>query len=220
MCCIYNNCIDRFLNKYRIATVRARWHNYNTGRYFITICTNGREHYFGEITDGEMHFSVVGEYASTCIGQIESLHNGVFVPVYVVMPDHIHLVVIVDEIKEASEILSSTEEPLQCDDSSVEPPQCDDSSVEPPQCDGSTVPQCQGDTKMRVVARRCGRLSHIISRFKYAVTRFANLNSITFAWQTRFYDRIIRNQEEMKNIVQYIDDNVAKWRIDSDENPV
>ena len=177
-----------------------------------------------------MHLSVVGEYASTCIGQIESLHNGVFVPVYVVMPDHIHLVVIVDEIKEASEILSSTEEPPQCDDSSVEPPQCDDSSVEPPQCDdsfveppqcdGSTVPQCQGDTKMRVVARRCGRLSHIISRFKYAVTRFANLNSITFAWQTRFYDRIIRNQEEMKNIVQYIDDNVAKWGIDSDENPV
>ena len=29
--------------------IRAQWHNYNGGLYFVTFCTKNREHYFGEI---------------------------------------------------------------------------------------------------------------------------------------------------------------------------
>ena len=49
---------------------------------------------------------------------------------------------------------------------------------------------------------------------KSAVTKFANKNRIVFAWQTRFYDHIIRNQSEMNRIVDYIENNPALW--DSD----
>jgi hypothetical protein len=35
-----------------------------------------------------------------------------------------------------------------------------------------------------------------------------------FAWQTRFNDRIIRNQDEMNRIAKYIENNVANWETD------
>ena len=48
---------DLFKNKYRIPSARADWHRYNIGWYYITICTDKRVHYFGEITNKQMHLS-------------------------------------------------------------------------------------------------------------------------------------------------------------------
>lgn len=67
---------------------------------------------------------------------------------------------------------------------------------------------------MQLIANKCGRLSHIISRFKSAVTRYANENNISFKWQTRFHDRIIRNQNELNEIAQYIENNPYNWMAD------
>lgn len=39
-----------FHNQYRIPSARATWHDYNSGAYFVTICTRGRDHFFGEIS--------------------------------------------------------------------------------------------------------------------------------------------------------------------------
>ena len=58
---------EMFMNKYRIASARAQWHDYNGGEYFVTICTHGREHYFGEISDGQMNLSEIGNYANAVI---------------------------------------------------------------------------------------------------------------------------------------------------------
>ncbi|MDD4513954.1 hypothetical protein [Massilibacteroides sp.] len=45
--------MEKYQNKYRIASSRAQWWNYaNAGAYFITICTHHREKYFGTITEG------------------------------------------------------------------------------------------------------------------------------------------------------------------------
>jgi hypothetical protein len=41
---------------------------------------------------------------------------------------------------------------------------------------------------------------------------------LAFGWQSRFHDRIIRNEKELNNIRQYIDNNPAKWEFDQ-ENP-
>jgi phosphoglucosamine mutase len=68
--------------------------------------------------------------------------------------------------------------------------------------------------EMQRRANCCGRLSHIIGRFKSAVTRFARENGIPFAWQPRFHDRIVRNQNEMNRIAEYIEQNPAKWETD------
>ena len=53
-------------------TVRAKWHDYNGGEYFITICTKDREHFFGTITNGETHLSEIGSFVKTQIENVQS----------------------------------------------------------------------------------------------------------------------------------------------------
>ena len=60
----------------------------------------------------------------------------------------------------------------------------------------------------------CGRLSRIIGQYKSAVTKYANEHDISFAWQSRFHDHIIRNWTEMNHIALYIQHNPMKWELD------
>ena len=69
----------------------------------------------------------------------------------------------------------------------------------------------QGDNRMSRATQMQSWLSVVIRQFKQFVTRFARTQQPSFAWQERYYDRIIRNQDEMNRIAEYIDNNVAKW---------
>ena len=75
---------------------RATWHDYNGGRYFVTFCTKNHELYFGDVVDGRMELSEIGEYALRCIEKIPGINDNVAVPEFVVMPNHIHMIVIID----------------------------------------------------------------------------------------------------------------------------
>ena len=208
-------------------TPRANWHKYNSAEYFVTICTGGREHYFGEVRDGQTQLTAVGEYTKQCIEKISEINQDVDVPLYVIMPNHIHLIVIFRNDKcNENNTLPRTNVGLsyhgsRCDD--VRLPQCDSPTT--PQCDSPTTPQCDNHTtpqttenginlEMQRRANCCGRLSHIIGRFKSAVTRFARENGIPFAWQPRYHDRIVRNQNEMNRIAEYIEHNPLVWESD------
>ena len=90
---------DKFEHKYRILSARAKWHNYNEGDYFITICTEGREHYFGKIVDGEMLYNVLGQKLNQLILEIPTHNQYAEIPVYQIMPNHVHLIVSIDETK-------------------------------------------------------------------------------------------------------------------------
>ena len=67
---------------------------------------------------------------------------------------------------------------------------------------------------MQHIANKCGRLSHIISRFKSFITKYARDNDIPFMWQSRFYDRIIRDYAEFITKEHYINNNISKWEED------
>ena len=87
--------MDRFQNKYRIPTTRVAWHDYKGGAYFVTICTAERTHDFGEISTRQMSLSPVGICAQECAQNISVHFPHVDVPLFVVMPNHIHLIVII-----------------------------------------------------------------------------------------------------------------------------
>ena len=57
-------------------------------------------------------------------------------------------------------------------------------------------------------------LSSIVRGIKIGTSVYACRNNIPFAWQARFHDRIIRDQEEMNRIAEYIENNVARWEYD------
>jgi len=83
----------RFQNKYRIPSARAVWHNYNSGDYLITICTAGMLHYFGEIQHAEMHKNRLGQKLDELILDIKTHNPYTEIPVYQIMPNHVHLIV-------------------------------------------------------------------------------------------------------------------------------
>ena len=90
---------DLFGNQYRIPSARAYWHDYNVGYYFITICTDKREHYFGEIHDNSMRFSQLGYYTESYINNMNSSLHDSDILSHVVMPNHIHLIIAVYKAK-------------------------------------------------------------------------------------------------------------------------
>jgi REP element-mobilizing transposase RayT len=87
---------DKFRNKYRIPSARLRnWDYGSNAKYFITICTQNRECYFGEIRNGEMRLSEIGkiveyEWLKTPGIRLDmNLQMGKFV----IMPDHFHAII-------------------------------------------------------------------------------------------------------------------------------
>jgi hypothetical protein len=48
---------------------------------------------------------------------------------------------------------------------------------------------------------------------KHRVLRVSH--NIPFAWQTRFHDRVIRNHNEYKRIMHYINTNIENWQDDT-----
>ncbi|MBP5710742.1 MAG: hypothetical protein J6W84_07185 [Bacteroidales bacterium] len=215
---------EKFMNKYRIASTRAQWHDYNGGKYFVTICTHGREHYFGEISGGQMNLSEIGKYTNTVI-QTTSTHNHYAeIPLYVIMPNHLHLIVVIDDENGENVPWCENDGTVSwCENDGIVP-LCGNGGDVPWRENCGTVPgkkYCRDvpwrvsangkNTTMQDICNRQGKLSTVIGGMKQSVTRFARKHNIPFAWQTRFHDHIIRDTNEMNRIAKYIENNVAKW---------
>ncbi len=74
------------------------------------------------------------------------------------------------------------------------------------------------DCKPNVFGPEHQNLAAVMRGFKAGVTAFANANQISFGWQARYHDRIIRDDDELNRIRQYVENNPQKWHQDRD-NP-
>jgi putative transposase len=54
-------------------------------------------------------------------------------------------------------------------------------------------------------------LASIVRGFKIGVTKYAHANDIDFAWQPRYHDRIIRDEQELFAVRTYIRNNPLEW---------
>jgi REP element-mobilizing transposase RayT len=73
---------------------------------------------------------------------------------------------------------------------------------------------------MSAISPKAGSLGVIIRSYKSAVTRLAGLTGFKeFAWQARYYDHIVRDENSLCNIRQYIIDNPARWELDRENSP-
>ena len=81
-------------------STRLKNYDYSTaGAYFITICAYEMKHCFGNIIVGEVlappenNLSVYGEIARKNITGLESRFENISVDKFVVMPNHIHMII-------------------------------------------------------------------------------------------------------------------------------
>lgn len=186
--------MSKFNNKYRNESARAPWWDYgNAGAYFITICTKNREHFFGEIQEAKMICSPVGAIADILWHEIPNHANNVELDAFVVMPNHIHGILILNE--------NNLETDLGLDSRLVETGHA--LSLR----DGQNYhPRFRNPGKNTV--------SSIIGGYKSAVTKHANRLGLKNGWQPRFYDHIIRDDAEYQRIKNYISNNISNWKQD------
>ena len=180
---------------------RARWHDYTGADYFVTFCTKKRELYFGDVVDGKMELSEIGKWALTQIEQTVVIRqNDVEIPMYVVMPNHIHLIVVFNGVfpcRDASNASVSNASVSNASGLEIIKPNISDAR-------GASLQ----------FGPQSGNLPSVVRGIKSAVTKYAIEHDIPFAWQSRYHDHIVRNQLEMNRIADYIENNPMRWELD------
>src|SRR5271156_3015997 len=89
--------MTRFRNRYRIESTRlADWDYGSRGWYFTTLCTKDKKCCLGQAVDGQIILSDAGIIAETEMRSIPSHYDNVIVDRYVVMPNHVHAIVLID----------------------------------------------------------------------------------------------------------------------------
>ena len=163
---------------------RATWHDYNGGRYFVTFCTKNHELYFGDVIDGRMELSEIGEWTAKQIEQTAVIRqNDVEIPMFVVMPNHVHLIVVFNRVapcRDTSNVSASNASACR-----------DTSNVSADNVPDNVSADARG-ASLRF-GPQSGNLPSVVRGIKSAVTKYANEHDIPFAWQPRFHDHIIRN---------------------------
>ena len=146
-------------------SIRLRDYDYRSkGVYHITICTRNKVRLFGSITNGQMTLSEFGRTAKEDIEAIPCHYPDVEIVSYVVMPNHVHLL----------------------------------------------LAMCANADAMNGVPTAGNTLGQIIGAYKAGVSRKIG----QAVWQPRFYEHIIRGEQDYLDTIAYIQKNPAAWEKD------
>jgi putative transposase len=178
-------------DKYHRRSIRLKEYDYaQCGTYFVTICTQHRECLFGDIVDGGMQLNEFGEIVrDECLKGIQEHFNNVSLDEYMVMPNHVHKIIIINSNcrGEVASPSLKTRNPLTKG--------------------GETPPLCHPT------------LGQIVAYYKYQSTKYINHirnHPGMPVWQRNYYEHVIRNESEFHRIREYIINNPLHW--DDDEN--
>ncbi len=176
-------------------SIRLPGYDYaSAGGYFVTICAQDRECLFGEVVDGEMRLNDAGRMVEAVWESLPERFPGLVLDILVVMPNHVHGVIFLDG-----------------------------------DAHGDGV---QGDHKDRPYTARHaagtghGTVSRIMQAFK-SITATEYVRGVKEqgwpafggrVWQRNYYEHVIRNDEDLDSIREYIANNPARWHLDR-ENP-
>ena len=111
--CYWVICMDKKSPKRKV--IRLKGYDYSqTGVYFVTICTEDRKNYFwaevGAIIDRpqDIKLSAYGDIANNAINNISLIYPAVEVVHYVIMPNHIHLLLTIHSDEDGRPLVAPT----------------------------------------------------------------------------------------------------------------
>ena len=182
------------------------WNYGGDGAYFVTICTKNRRHFFGKGIQKEIALTLIGNIAKEFWSEIPNHYPYVRLGEYVVMPNHVHGIIIIDKT-----ILG----PHDCvyDAQTVGTHDCASANFQL-NCKSDANSQSNSASNSEYRNRfgaQSQNLAAIIRAYKACVTRESRKINKRFAWQGRFHDRIIRNELEYRRIANYIIKNPKNW---------
>ena len=175
-------------------SIRLKNYDYaQAGAYFVTIVTHGRKCLFGEVGGGLMRLNDAGRMVWEVWDSFPNHYPDVQCDTFTIMPNHFHGVVVLVGAG--------------------------------PRARPGSNGQPQGVAPTRNAAKMS--LSDVVHRFKTLTTRryiegvkrFSWASFATRLWQRNYFEHVIRNDESLNRIRQYILDNPARWEFDR-ENPL
>ena len=94
---IANADIAGFPNSKRRRRMRLENYDYSqAGAYFVTVCTHNRECIFGTVVDGVMELNDAGALVQDEWRRLPERFQNIDLDTHVVMPNHIHGIIVVD----------------------------------------------------------------------------------------------------------------------------
>ncbi len=221
-------------------SIRLRDYDYSQpGAYFVTLCIEQRLPLLGKVVDGEVALSPAGEMVAT-VWQNLAVYYGVGIDAFVVMPNHLHGIVVLTAGEDNGTSMSASggvgaptmppSRAMVCgadgDRSHVPTPGLSLSTgaerrdVQPP----SLRPPAGRDKGSGLTPP--GSLSTLILRFKTFTAHEYGRGVAAEAWprypgrlwQNRFHEHVIRNERDLYAIREYIVNNPLQWHLDR-ENP-
>lgn len=160
------------------------------GHYFVTFNTKNRLPFFGKIENKQIQYSDIGNYVKSNIEKLYinyDLANPFELNPYF-LNDKYNFIIGIDDWTIMPDHIHLIVLIINNNKSIQEP-----------------------ITKLS--ALRKGSLGNFINHFKGNITNFANKNKIEFEWQSRFNDRIIRDENEYQNVKNYIQNNVWNFKL-------
>ena len=201
--------------KHHRRSIRLKGYDYTrTGAYFVTIVAHNRQPFFGEILNGTIKNTKMGKILHREWERLPRRFKNIHLDKFVIMPNHIHAILIIDNPSLTGNPPSTTE--------TLQSPELLPVSAISPARESSPLPSTQ--SKPRPTGPRPGSLGAIIGQFKSGVTKQIWAlggpigKSHAPIWQRNYYEHIIRNDTELNHIRQYIIDNPLRWA-DDVENP-
>jgi REP element-mobilizing transposase RayT len=168
--------------------------------YFITINIRFGQCLFGKaLSPEEIDLNELGKIAQKFWFEIPEHFSHVQLGEFVIMPNHLHGIIHIGDRQ--SSYTPASYGTTQCDITS----------------NGNVGSRHVVTDKSTIVNQfgplPSGSLGIIISQYKSSVTRWANQNKFggLFTWQSRFYDRILNDQESLMAAKYYIKQNPEKW---------
>jgi putative transposase len=172
-------------------SLRLRDYDYTqAGAYFITIVTHERTCFFGEVLDGDMQLNDAGRMVQSVWDGLPAHYPRLKPDEFVVMPNHVHGVIILSD------------------------------RITPG--DGIGVADRRAGFKPAPTNAQHG-LSEIIRALKtFSARRINELRQTPGAsiWQRNYFEHVIRDEESLNRIRQYIQNNPARWEFDPENREV
>lgn len=165
------------------------------GAYFLTLCVQGRECLFGEIGGDEVRLNEFGAIALRVWEELPRRFACVELDAFVIMPNHMHGIVILREPVGAG--------------------------FPRPELAGASRSEALG---MQDKPRRRPAIGNIVAYYKYQSTKMMNETRGTPGtriWQRNYYEHVVRSDEPLCKLRDYIASNPLRWRADQlhPENP-
>ena len=213
---------NKFKNKYRIPSTRLQtWDYSKNGAYFITICTQNREHFFGNIQNGMMQLSEIGKLAEQYWLEIPKHFPFIELGNFIVMPNHFHGILIINNFPNSVEtrfIASNNgNENNENNETRLIASNINENNENNENNETRLIASLQenvggfsGDKNPMLHEN----ISKIIRWYKGRCSFECRKINANFAWQSRFHDHIIRNSKSFETIQNYIFENPLNWKND------